>query len=214
MRLWTLPLRILGILLLAVLVSGAWLFRREIVALIRPSAVQPDGAGQSRPVMAGPEAASRAHDKVDSLHGWRADSVVLSPAEMAALVQEGLPAEARRHLDSLSIVLGDGRLTLAARLETAAIPRDQLGPLAGALRPWEPVSAGGVVAVRRAGVAEWRVDSVTIRGFTLPEETSRELMSRTLNGTRDGAIPVTLPPGIVAIRIRPGGVVLFREETR
>jgi len=210
MRLWTLPLRILGILLLALVVSGAWLFRREIVSLIR----HPDKAAQSRPAVAGPAAASRAHDKVDSLHGWQADSVVLTPAEMASLVQEGLPAEARRHLDSLSVVLAEGRLTVAAKLETAAIPADQLGPLAGALRPWEPVSAGGVVAVRRPGAAEWRVDSVTIRGFTLPEATSRKLIGRALDGAEDGVVAVTLPRGIVAVRIRPNGVALFREETR
>jgi hypothetical protein len=133
---------------------------------------------------------------------------------MVSLVQEGLPAEARRHLDSLTIVLGEGRLTLGAKLETAAIPRDQLGPLAGALQPWEPVSAGGEVAVRRPGMAEWRVDSVTIRGFTLPEATSREFIGRALTGAEDGAIPVTLPSGIAAVRIRPTGVALFREETR
>jgi len=215
MKLWTLPFRFLGILALALLASGVWLFREDLLRLVRPRE-RPAGSPEAEgaPGLAGPAALARARDKVDSLHGWGADSVVLSASEMASIVMEGLPSGARRHLDSLTLVLATDRVTISARLETSAIPKDQLGPLAGALDPWERVTAGGVVAVTRPGRAEWRVDSLTLRGFTLPEQASRQLMGRALDGGRDGAVPLTLPRGIAGVRVRPGGVALFREESR
>lgn len=214
MKLWTLPFRLLGILALAALVSGAWLFRRDIVRMVRPgpAAVEPaPGAGSG---MAGPDALARARDKVDSLHGWQADSIVLTSAEMASLIVDGLPDDARRHLDSVTVVLSEDRVTVSAKLETSAIPRDQLGPLAGALSPWEHVAAGGRVVVIKPGFAEWRVDSLNLRGFTLPEQASRQLVGRALDGTKDGAIPLTLPRGISGVRVRSSGVALFREGSR
>lgn len=215
MKLWTLPFRLLGLLALAALVSGVWLLRREILRAVRPPARAVESSGrETGSGGASPAALARARDKVDSLHGWQADSVVLSASEMASIIVDGLPSDARRHLDSVTVVLGDDRITVSAKLETSAIPRDQLGPLAGALQPWERVAAGGRVVVTRPGMAEWRVDSLDLRGFILPEQASRQLIGRTLDGAKDGAVPLALPRGISGVRVRSGGVALFREETR
>ena len=215
MRLWTLPFRLLGIITLAILVSGGWLFRREILRLVRPPAVAvKPGPVPGLPGLAEPAALARARDKVDSMQGWRADSVVLTAPEMASLFMDGLTWEGRRHVDSLSVVLGEGRMTVSARLETAAIPQGQLGPLAGALDPWEHVTARGIVSMTDRGRAEWGVDSLTLRGLTLPEQASRELLGRALAGAARGAVPLALPPGVAGLRIRPDGVALFREESR
>lgn len=215
MTLWTLPLRLLSILVLAALVSGGWLFRHEIATAIRPEVAR---VRQSFNAEAsggpGPGDLARARDKVDSLHGWQADSVLLTGKEMAALIVSGLPQMAAPHLDSLSVLLGEGRVTVSARLETAQIPKDVLGPLAGALNPWERVSVGGPVASTAPGRAEWRVDALTLRGFTLPEEASRQIVDRALPGTKGGVIPLTLPAGIVSLRVRPAGVSLYRKAAR
>lgn len=223
-------LRLLGLLALAVALSGAWLFRGELIDYARPQvenlrdalgasegsrgAESAGGSPAPAPAPATPATPAgleRAHDKVDSLHGWAADSVVLSAREMAALLVEGLPSEARARVDSVRVTLGDGRVTVAARLETTRIPASALGPLAGALEPWEAVSGSGIVATTAPGRAEWRVDALTLRGFTLPEVTSRQLVSRALPGVRDGAVPFNLPRGIARIRIRPTGATLYRE---
>ncbi len=212
MRLWTLPFRLLGIVVLAGLVSGAWLFRAEILRLVRPqvsrvtASLGRDGAGKP-----GPAALARAQDKVDSLHGWGADSVVLDADEMAALLADGLPREARGHLDSISLELGESRVTVSARLETAQIPKEALGPLAGAVAPWERVSAAGPVRVVKVGRAEWRVDALTLRGFTLPEEASHRLVERALPGSDGGVVPLTLPKGVAGLRVRRDGVSLYRQ---
>jgi hypothetical protein len=222
MRLWLLPFRLAGLLGLALLVSGAWLFRADLLGFIRPRVEQARDAlgaggapGPARP--AGPDAAvtpgglGMAQDKVDSLHGWGADSVVLSAREMTSLLVAGLPPEARSRLDSVSVSLGDGRVTVRGRLETTHIPKEELGLLAGALEPWEAVRGSGAVVATGPGRAEWRVDALTLRGFTLPAQASRQLVSRALPGVRDGAIPFTLPTGIGRLRVRPSGVTMYRE---
>jgi hypothetical protein len=214
MALWTLPLRLLGILVLAALVSGGWLFRREITTAIRPQVARLRQSFDSEASGPGPGDLARARDKVDSLHGWNADSVLLTANEMAALIASGMPPSVSPHLDSLSVKLGDGRVSVSARLETTQIPKDVLGPLAGALNPWERVTAAGAVASAAPGRAEWRVDALTLRGFTLPEEASRRLIDRALPGAKGGIIPLTLPAGIVRLRVRPAGVSLYRKETR
>lgn len=213
MRLWTLPFRLLGILVLAGLVSGAWLFRRDLLRLVRPQVERVTGARIGETAgHPSPAALSRARDKVDSLHGWNGDSVVLTASEMAALVTEGMPREGRERLDSISLSLGDGAVTVSAVLQTAQIPRDELGPLAGALNPWERITASGPVTATKNGMALWRVDALTLRGFTLPEEASHRLVERALPGAKDGAVPLTLPAGVAGLRVRPDGVALYPKE--
>lgn len=222
MRLWLLPFRLIGILVLALLLSGAWLLRGELLGYLRPQVAQihesfgaggVGGAGVPAEAASpsAPGALEAARDKVDSMHGWAADSVVLSAREMASLLVAGLPAEARTRLDSVSITLADDRVTVRGRLETTRIPTEALGLLAGALAPWESVSGAGAVAMTRTGWAEWRVDALTIRGFTLPAASSRQLVSRALPGVENGAIPFALPHGIANLRVRAAGVTLYRE---
>ncbi|MBK8004395.1 MAG: hypothetical protein IPK12_10790 [Gemmatimonadetes bacterium] len=219
-------LYVVGVVVLAVALSAAWLFRADLVRRLPPQVArvgQALGAGAApasgdvertedgRAAVPGPAALGRARDKVDSLHGWHADSVVLSAPEVASLIVEGLPPAARARLDSIRVRLGDDRITVTARLETRSIPKSALGPLAGALAPWEAVTGSGLVAPREAGWAEWRVDALTLRGFTLPAPASRDLLSRALPGVRDGALPFALPRGISRIRVRPAGATLYRE---
>ncbi|MDZ4863654.1 MAG: hypothetical protein SGJ01_09435 [Gemmatimonadota bacterium] len=214
MRLWILPFRLLGIIALSILISAAWLLRHEILSIVRPQVHRVTDA--LAPHDGAPTSAARAHgrDKVDSLLGWNADSVVLTAGEMAALLLDGLSPEARSHLDSVTVTLGDGRLSVDARLETSQIPPDQLGPLAGVLRAWETVTVAGDVASSRPGQAEWRIDALTLRGITLPPEASRTLINRGLPGSEGGRVAVTLPKGVARITVRPAGVALFPERAR
>jgi len=240
MRLWILPFRLAGLLVLALLLSGAWLFRADLLGYIRPqvSRVRDSYDAWGAPSRVGPgrgqNTAHRgagaprrpgsavttprvteleaARDKVDSMHGWAADSVILSAREMASLLEAGLPPEARERLDSISITLAADRVTVSGRLETTHIPREALGLLAGALAPWEAVRGSGAVVATGPGRAEWRVDALTLRGFTLPAEASRMLVSQALPGVRDGAIPFSLPEGIARLRVRATGVTMYREH--
>jgi len=214
MRLWTLPFRFLGILALAALASGAWLYRGELQTLLRPQverARQALGAGKGGGTPA-PAALDRARDKVDSMQGWATDSVLLTGEELASLLLDGLPRSSRSQIDSVRLTLGDDRISVAARLSTALLSAADLGPLAGALAPWESVTAEGTVRVTQPGRAEWRVDALTLRGFTLPAAASQQLIDRALPGTHEGRVPVTLPAGVGGLRVRPTGVALYRGK--
>ncbi|MEO8634216.1 MAG: hypothetical protein ABI587_02960 [Gemmatimonadales bacterium] len=214
MRLWTLPFRLLGLLGLSLLISVGWLLRKEILGMVRPQVARVAEVIEQRGATSITSPADAARDKVDSLHGWSADSVVLTAAEMTALLLDGLPAEARGHLDSVKVTLGQSRVSIQGLLETSQIPRDLLGPLAGVVRTWEPVTVAGDVAIPRPGHAEWKVDALTLRGITLPADASRALIERALPGAREGRVPLTLPDGVSRITVRPAGVAVFREQTR
>jgi hypothetical protein len=207
-------LRLIGILLLAALVSGAWLYRDQLVQRFQSSwsSRATEAAQDGGPATAG--ALGRARDKVDSLNGWHADSILLNPPEMAALIMDGLPAEVGRHLDSLALSLGDGSVTVRARVETAQIPKEALGLLAGALNPWEPIEAAGPVANAKPGQAYWQVDHLTLRGFALPQAMAHELIARTFHGSREGQLPFRLPDGVAGLRVRAEGVALYPTVRR
>ena len=129
----TLPFRLA---LLALLLVGAylgWRNRDRIAEMlgVRPTvAVAPESRG--RPTGRG---LARAIEKVDSLNGWRADSIVLSAGEMASLIGAGLPAVVRRDIDSLQVELLEGAIRVRGKIRTEGLPREVLGPFAGASCP-------------------------------------------------------------------------------
>ena len=204
-----LSVRFLGILLLALAVSAGWFFRDRLLGSwnAHRAAVAPAEPSVGRP---GTGALVQAREKVDSLNGWHADSVVLSPSELASLLGEGLEPEFRRYVDSLTVELGDGDLSLSGVLLTSAIPSGLLGPLASVFGPRERLAARGTVAVTGPGQAECRVRELVVRGIPLPSTVTAEVVERGLHGSKEGALPFRIPAGIGGVRVRPDGVTLYR----
>jgi hypothetical protein len=205
----TAPFRLLGCLVLLVALGAAWLYRdwleheaRRLIERVQREVPSPEG----RP---GVSALESARAKVDSLNGWRADSVVLTPSEFASLVGSGMDRQLRGQLDSLRVELLDGEIRVSARLRTAALPPELLGPFAGALRPTEPVDAAGPLRVTRPGAGEWRVRTFRIGDFPVPEDMVPSLVGQALGDPRRTAVPVQVPEGVRAIRVRPGGAILY-----
>jgi hypothetical protein len=207
----TAPFKVLGCLgLIALLVVG-WLYRdtvlREGRRLVgRSETAAPAASVRGRP---GARSLATARAKIDSLNGWRADSIVLTPSEVASLMGNGLAPQFRKELDSLQVELLPGEVTVRARLRTARLAPDLMGPLAGALGPSEPVAATGPLRVTGAGRGEWQIRSVRIRDFPLPAPAVSRLVSRALDDPDRETVPWTVPPGVRAIRIRPGGATLY-----
>lgn len=205
----TAPLKLLGCLVLLVALGLAWLYRdrleheaRAVIDRVRAAAPSPAG----RP---GVTALESANAKVDSLNGWRADSVVLTPAEFASLVGSGMDRQLRGQLDSLRVELLDGEIRVSARLRTAALSPELVGPLAGVLKPTEPVDAAGPLRVTRPGAGEWRVRTFRIGDFPVPDEMVPGLVGRALGDPGRTTVPVKVPEGVRAIRVRPGGAILY-----
>jgi hypothetical protein len=203
------PFKMLGGLAVLIVLGIGWLYRDRVSAevgqlLNRTAAEGPTGVG--RP---GARALGSAKSKVDSLNGWRADSVVLTPSEVASLIGAGLNPSLRRQLDSLQVELQDGEIALSAKLATARLPRELMGPLAVALREREPVQAAGPIAVVGPGKAEWAVRSFRIRDFPVPRDVVPKLLAKAFGDTTQRGIPVRIPAGIREIRVRPLGATLF-----
>ena len=204
------PFKLLGGLALVLALAVGWLYRdrlgNELRRVFNFSAANEAPTAAGRP---GSRALTSARSKIDSLNGWRADSVVLSPAEVASLIGAGLTPSLRRQLDSLQVELEDGSVSVNAKLATARLPRELTGPLALALRDREPVQAAGPLVVTGPGKAEWTVRSFRIREFPIPRDAVPKLMARAFGDTARRAIPVRIPEGIGEIRIRPSGATLL-----
>ncbi len=205
----TAPFKLLGCLGLILALAVGYIYRdrlkqegRQLIERIQ--GVVPPSSG--RPGVSSLESAKA---KVDSLNGWRADSVVLTASEFASLVGSGMDSELRGQLDSLSVELLEGEIQVSARLRTDRLPREAMGPLGGALRPTEPVRAAGPVRVTRPGVGEWSVRSFRIGEFPVPDEMVPDLVGLALGDPKRKTVPVKVPAGIRAIRVRPDGATLY-----
>jgi hypothetical protein len=203
----SLPFKLLGGVALILALAVGWLYRDRLAGEVgrlfnRSSSEAVVSTG--RP---GATALSSAKSKVDSLNGWRADSVVLTASEVASLIGSGLNPALRRQLDSLEVELQEGEVAVKAKLATARLPRELTGPLAVALREREPVQAGGPIRVIGRGKAEWAVQSFRIRDFPIPRDAVPKLMAKAF-GDSTRSIPISIPAGIKEIRVHPYGAIL------
>jgi hypothetical protein len=205
------PFKFVGCLGLLIALVIGWLYRdrlageaRQLFGLI---------GGREAPTATGrPGSRSliSARAKIDSLNGWRADSVVLTASEVASMIGTGLDPSLRSQLDSLQVELLDGTIAVRARLATARLPQELVGPLAVALRPTEPIEAEGPLQVVGPRQAEWAVRSFRIRNFPLPRDAVPKLISKAQGDPARRTVPVRIPSGIREIRVRPSGVTLYR----
>jgi len=206
----TAPFRALGCLVVVGALALGWLYRDQVVRTARgwlDRAEAPAVATSSgRP---GAKALASAKSKVDSLNGWRADSVLLTPSELASLVGDGMDAEVRRQLDSLRVEPLDGEIRIRARLRTGRLPSDVLGPLAIVLHGSEPIVAIGPLRVVRPTVGQWDVRSIRIRELPLPADLVPRVVGRVLGDRQQETVPVRIPPGVRAIRLTPGLAILY-----
>ena len=205
----TAPFKLLGCLGLIIALAVGYIYRDRLEQegrrlIERIQGVVPSSSG--RPGVSSLESAKA---KVDSLNGWRADSVVLTASEFASLVGSGMDSELRGQLDSLRVELLEGEIQVSARLRTDRLPREAMGPLGGALRPTEPVRAAGPVRVTRPGAGEWSVRSFRIGEFPVPDEMVPDLVGLALGDPKRKTVPVKVPAGIRAIRVRPDGATLY-----
>jgi hypothetical protein len=196
----------LGCLLLLFALAGGWLYRDRVLQVVERVAGKGGPAGP--PGRPGTRALGAAKAKTDSLARGAADSVVLSAAEVASLLGDGLDPTVRRQLDSLDVTLGEGRIDVGARLSTARLPRELIGPLGFALRDRERVRAGGPLRVTGSRRGEWVIDRLEVRGVPLPADAVAAVLGRALGEPGRHSFPIELPRGVREIRIHPTGAVL------
>lgn len=204
----TWPLRLAVALLVTFFILAGWAYRRELAGMWRfwrsdaPKEASVTGSASAAGL-------ARATDLVDSLNGWRADSIVLTADELASLLQAGLGGAAARYLDSVQVTLGTDHATVQAMLATEAIPRRALGPFRRFVRARERILVGGRLAVLGPEAGALRVDAVSLRGLPFPTAMIGRFMSTSLDASEDGTVRFQLPKGIRDLKVRPSGVVLY-----
>jgi hypothetical protein len=201
------PFKLLGGLGLIVLLAIGWLYRDRLADELR-QVLGTEAKASTTSGRPGTKALLSARAKIDSLNGWRADSVVLTASEVASMIGVGLDPSVRSQLDSLQVQLLDGSIGVSALLATARLPRELIGPLAVALRPKERVQAAGPLTVVQPRQAEWAVRSFSIREFPIPKDAVPKLVSKALGDSTRKTVPIRIPAGVREIRIRPSGATL------
>jgi hypothetical protein len=162
-----------------------------------------------------PAAVATAIAKVQTLsaaHG--ADSVVLTPNEVASLIGSGIDWTVRKTFDSLRVELLEGSLAVHARLDTRALPRDALGPLAAVVQPREPLRLGGTLTVDRPGTARFTIREISLRGVAFPAPAVKSIARQVAGADAGGGIPMVVDRAIADVAIHPTGMVLYRRVRR
>jgi len=202
----SLPFRLAALVLLVLLGYVAWSYRDEIRRKVHEwTAESGPASGRGMAVRGGAAPAAR---RIDDLLGSRADSVVLSAAEVASLLDSLASVVAPGAVDSVEVTLDQDDLSVRARVDTRAVPVS-LGAIGSVVRDHEFVDAGGRIMFRQAGRAEWRLERVRVRGLPLPGEVVQRLIRRFTGTAESSVIGFSLPPTVSGLRVSPSGVTLY-----
>lgn len=203
----TFPLKVAAFLVLLLALAAGWFFRTEIEAFARRQLGM--APAPSRVGWAEPGGADRARARLDSLGRSGIDSVVVTAAEMASLVQEELRRVAAGSPDSIAVELDDRELTVRARVSTEPIPAAIREILRGAIGAREQVELSGPLSLRRAGLGEFEVERVRVRGLPVPRDLMERLVGEYLPRTSGPSVTFSVPGEVTGIRATRGGVILY-----
>lgn len=211
----------LGCLTLLVIVAAvAWLTRDTWMSKLRrgaaveTTAVRADGGWQ--PVTA--EGARRAREQLRRLEARNGPAYVhLTAADLVSHVLQELTRTLPASTDSIEAAAIGDRLHLRARIATADLGRDVLGPMAGLFGDRERVQLGGVLRIIRPGFGELQVKEFRIRDLSVPGALIPRLIRQITRGERppelspDG-LPLQTPPYIGDVRVSDGRITLYRAH--
>lgn len=208
----TFPLRVLASLILIAGLLAGWIFREDLRRFARHQlglAEPPSSVGIPDPGRLG-----SARARIDSLVRQQADSVVLSPDEVASLVADQLARSPAGVPESLSVELGEREVTIRARVATAPIPEAIRDLLGSALGERETVEVGGILGLRREGEGEFEVQRVRVKGFPVPRDLVNRLLARYLPEVDRATAIIPVPAGVTGIRVGPRGAVFYGRGGR
>ncbi len=199
--------RIISLILLAILLAAGWLYRTEITRAIR-SVTDPMSVVR-RTGTPSPEALARAERKVVTRTAEQPDSVLLAADELASLVVRGTELLGVQGVDSVSVELGDRSIRVRAMVDQARLPDRIRRVIPGDATGWEEVITEGELNPTRAGMAEWKLERVIVRGLPLPADLVGRVVNRLTGTDSDGRLVVKLPPEVTGFRVRPEGVAIY-----
>lgn len=205
------PFRLLGLAMVAAVLYVGWINRDEVRRVVHrltaDSPPPPDVTDSPQKLK------QRAVARLDSLAKRLADSVVLTAAEVSALVAAEIERRAAGVADSIGVELLDGAVAVRGAVDAGRLPKSSLGPLAEWISGRQRVEVRGPLSLLRLGIGEWRIDQVTIRGIPLPRGLWERLLTLVVPGTA-GSITFPVDEWVTGIRVKPGGATLYGRAER
>lgn len=209
-------MRKLGCLVLVVLaVVALWIFRAPIRRVVTGKPAAPAGPTWEPITSAG---AARARAALQRLARPRGPVYVnVAAGDLASLVYQQLAKQLPPSADSVEAAAFGDLLHVRASVRTAELGgAGGIGPLAGFLGERERMEFGGTFNVVRPGLAEFRVEEVKLRDFSLPRAAIPRLLRRIEHGSRpaglsDNGLPLVIPTYIGDVRVQPGKVTLYKN---
>ena len=205
--------RAVMVLLLLVLLAGAWIFRDTIRTAWN------DWRGNGADVEApSPELAAGAERKLGSLRDGSARSVALSAVELESLLLFSYRGVLPAFLDSPQVSLDGDQLQLRARVPIDKLPSvDGLSDAAAFLPDTTELSVTGKLIPLESGRVGFGVDDVSAARVPLPDRFIAGALTRLGRQDEDGlppdAIAVGLPAGAATAYIRGDSLVLRARPT-
>ena len=201
--------RVLGLLMLLLLLAGAWIFRDTL------RTAWSDWRGSGEEVeQPSAELAQGAQRKLAALGDGSVSSVSLSGVELESLLLHSYQGVLPAFLDSTQVELEGDRLRLRARVPIDKLPRvDGLSDAAAFLPDTTDLTVTGTLLPLGSGRVGFGVDDVSAARVPLPDRFIAGALTRM--GRRDeaglpaDAIAVRLPRGAATAYIRRDSLVLL-----
>jgi hypothetical protein len=118
--------------------------------------------------------------------------------------------------DSAQAAIVDRQLALRTSLDIKTLGgRTAFGPLGGLLADREPLTFAGTVDIVRPGVAEFRVQQLTVHGLPVPTPLIPELVHKVEigqhpSGLAPDALLLNVPPYVTDIRVAGSRIAVYR----
>ncbi|MEQ1692733.1 MAG: hypothetical protein ABMA00_15690 [Gemmatimonas sp.] len=143
--------------------------------------------------------------------------VTLGAADVAALLSSALPKQLPKSASSPQLALDGDQLLVRAAIDVSEIAGDgTLGRLLGtALTGRDSVRFGGTIEPLRPGFAQYRVESLRVKGMDVPPRLIPVFVGAMRRGPRaaglaDNALALPLPRSVADLRIANGRLTLYK----
>jgi hypothetical protein len=143
----------------------------------------------------------------------------LSGGDVASYVFQALARQLPPSADSVEAAVINDRLYIRASVrisDLGAGGRSALGPLAGLLGDRERMQFGGTFHIIRPGLAEFEVQDLKLRDFSVPPPMIPKLLQQIERGTRPpglspAGLPLVIPPSLGDVRVGNGRITLYKS---
>jgi len=143
--------------------------------------------------------------------------VAVLPSDFAAFVLMDITGRVPPPEDSTEAAIVDHRLAIRTSLDIKTLGgRTAFGPIGGLLADREPLTLAGSFDVVRRGVAEFRVQTISVHGIAVPSPFIPQLVRKVEVGAHPpglapDALLVNVPPYVADIRVLPNRIALYRS---